>query len=331
MEKYPIAIATGDWHIRYTLQNRVIIQSIFKAIDEIVKAALKHKVPILFTGDIGQSDKHLPNQVFVYMMSYFGGLDRIGDSSDLHILGVNGNHDQPESSSIEGGIPEGYFTGLMRAFPNICTCIDMRHRHLEGANGVRVWGIPYLSDDRGFKEYIKKVRLEIKKTKRYKHILLYHGDLPGAKDTDNREVGSSLLTDYSLFKGFDLVIAGHIHKYQVLHKNVIIVGSITHQRRTDMGCKMGYVIIYNDLSHKFVPLKGYPEFKEYDPDTEKPTNDTDFWIPIKKVEVEEGTGEEKKTLNINNRVRIVKTYCKKNNIASKRKVKTIIRLIKETD
>lgn len=41
-----------------------------------------------------------------------------------------------------------------------------------------------------------------------------------------------------------------------------MIGAPNQQRRTDKNCKLGYWKIYEDLSMEFVPLKGFPKFKD---------------------------------------------------------------------
>lgn len=328
MVKKPIAIASGDWHIRYSIQNKVVLPFILKGINTIYDAAKALRVPVIFTGDIGQSEKSLPNIVFQALMEFFPEKEK----ENIVTIGIDGNHDQHESCTIKNP-STGYFSGLSKGFRTV-KCINFGE-YFDTSHFTMYYGIPYLSNDVELESYLKKLRVKVKRDKKrrdfIRHILVWHGDLPDAQDTDNIEVGTSIIADYGMFRGFDLVLAGHIHKYQVLQSNVIMVGSIMHQRRTDIGCQMGYVVIYDDLSHDFIPLNGLPIFREYDPDKESPSNDHDFWIPIRTVEITGKEDEKKSTININNKTKLARTYCKKNGIASKRKVKTLINIIKQTE
>lgn len=159
-----------------------------------------------------------------------------------------------------------------------------------------VYGVPYIDNNVGLSEYLKK--LELDKSK--KNILLLHTDYPGAKDTDGREIDSVENLNVNVLNKFDLVLCGHIHKPQRLSKKVYMIGAPNHQRRTDRDCELGYWKIYEDLSLKFVPLKNFPKFIDVERE-EDIKDDGNYYTVI----------PQKASTPVNNKHKITKQLSKK--------------------
>lgn len=87
-------------------------------------------------------------------------------------------------------------------------------------------------------------------------VLLIHQTVKGAKDgtwVAKRGI------DAATFKGFDLVLSGHIHEPQTF-PNGRYLGNPLHLRMTDVNSKRGAWVLDTDtLAMEFVPLR-YPEF-----------------------------------------------------------------------
>jgi len=71
------------------------------------------------------------------------------------------------------------------------------------------------------------------------------------------------------------------------------LGAPLQYRISDINAKLGYWIIYEDLSIEFARLEGYPEYKFYVSEDEK-EEDGNYWVKIDELEeksMEEGTYE----------------------------------------
>ena len=168
----------------------------------------------------------------------------------IHFIGISGNHDQSRKNYIDAKSPS-YLDKFGLIF-NQFTQVDLCSTSLD--INTDIWGIPYLHHNIGLIETIKGFKKQFTKSK---NILLIHTDLYGAKDTDNRIVGSVDNIPENMkkaFKGFDLVLSGHIHKPQKIDKNIFMLGALQQHSRKDKNCEMGYWEIYDDMSVLFKPL-----------------------------------------------------------------------------
>lgn len=257
-----IAVASSDWHYHiYDEFNEEGRRTIAKRglIKEIYGVAKTLGVPHFFCGDMVHNKKHLQNELLNVI-----SLDLPQLSKSVVTYGISGNHDQCFANNPENKSPN-YVKSFSRLIPNF-NCIDFKT--IEDEN-FTLHGLPYITHNRDY----QKLLGSFKTSKTKPNILLIHTDLPGAKDTSGREVGtvSGIPDSMDLFfDQFDLILSGHIHKKQRLTKKVIMLGAPDQQRRSDMGAVMGYWIIYNDLSVEFKRLSG-PEYKYSD----DPENDPD--------------------------------------------------------
>jgi DNA repair exonuclease SbcCD nuclease subunit len=261
-----IAIASSDWHINnwpaFNIDNRRLFLSLdqFRLISRLCK---KYKVPHLFCGDLFHKPKELDNEVITLASKFF---KQYFEDKAIHFIGISGNHDQSRKNYTDAKSPS-YLDKFGLIFNNFSQA-DFCNVALN--ENTDIWGIPYLHHNIGFIETVKNFKQQFKKPK---NILLIHTDLYGAKDTDNRIVGSVDNIPENMkkaFRGFDLVLSGHIHKPQKIDKNIFMLGALQQHSRKDKNCEMGYWEIYDDMSALFKPLTCYPQFKEYAKGTDKP-------------------------------------------------------------
>ena len=271
-----------------------------------------YKVPVFFCGDMFNTDQSLSNFIINEFTNKFNNsLFKYG------LYAITGNHDQADIN-IEGSKSISYIKSFSRVFSNLY-CIDFQSIDI---NDLVVSGIPYITYNLNFSQYVSAIKTYPNK----KNILLIHTDLYGAKDTDGRIVDSveNLPKDLdSLFKGFDLVLSGHIHKPQKLGKNLYMVGATNQLRKSDAGGEFGYWLIYDNMVPKFKPLQ-YPEFKVYK-DGDK-TDNFHFWYKAaEKQELQTG-----KVLDFGTESRAIlaERYCKVTGVTDRKKVKELKKVLK---
>lgn len=318
-----IGIAFSDLHFQNWKQfndNRERMETTFSIIERIAKAAVKHNCPILFPGDLVDHPKYVENVLLAYVGRACWELEMLR----LKVIGINGNHDLPKINTFKNPV-EGYLHHFSKmGAPFIC--VDFKHYDTPF---YRVHGIPYIN---GNVDFIDALKDRIKNLSEKGNILMIHRDLAGAQEPDGRIIDKDPEGDKKikkLFKKFDLVISGHIHKPQKIRrlgKNVYMLGSTNHQRRTDADCKMGYWKIYEDYSMEFFDLK-MPQFKYLQHDEEAP-NDRDYFIRLPKKEQQKASGEYSHTFRVaDKRDKLAKKYLKAKGIKSKRKFNTLMKYI----
>lgn len=321
----PIAVVFSDFHTakwkqfnetqQRTIQPYVIWSKIEQdMLDLDVKYAL-------FAGDWNDHPKHMDNEVMQVSASIGSALE----TSDLGIIGIDGNHDFSKVNSIDKNI-RGFFSHLS-VLNHHFICVNFKYYDTDD---FRVHGIPYIN---GNADYKKAVKIAIsKKHKSKPNILMIHRDLPGAVEPNGISIGD--MEDQKslkkLFKKFDLVISGHIHKPQIVTKlgdNVLMVGATNQQRRSDAGTKMGYWVLYSNMKLKFRNLK-QPEFKYYRDGEE--IDDYHYWIKLPPEPVEGVNSVEGKEFNSRqNRDTLVKNYMKVKGVKSKSKLNLLRKLIND--
>lgn len=301
-------------------ENGVRIHSHLQVLKYLDNLAFENKVPLLFAGDFFNNPNNLSNRLLRIVFPY------LVKGLKSYMIGIDGNHDQDSASSFRD-IPDSYFHTLSLLNDKIhCVNLDK----CEYKDYV-IHGIPYISYNIGFLEHIEKLSQNLDKSR--KNILLIHTDLPDAEDTNGSKSSSVKGVSkefYRLFKKFDLVLSGHIHKFQKLSSNCYMIGAPQQQRRTDMNCKMGFVKIYDDLSVEFQEIDFTPKFINITEENEKLNyKPNDFFTLIKKPNNRESkniNGEKlEKTKNLKN---IITDYCQNEKVSKIRKLK-LLKILKQ--
>lgn len=319
MKKKVVFIAFSDIQIEDWKQHSINHSRLYdnEKILEVIRAKCKkHKCSALFAGDLFDDPHSLSNRVLNTALLWLAQFHK----EEINLLGIPGNHDQCEQSTISNPSPN-YFTLASKLFPWIK---DVSF-HPERMGKYVVSGIPYLTGNVDFEKLVRREYQKIKDLP-YKKILLIHTDLPGAIDTSGREINSSNIkwNLKKIFAGWDLVLSGHIHKPQIIRKNIVMLGATHHQRVSDSGTDMGYWLIYEDLSYKFIKLN-MPEFKYLGANEKKP-KDHHFYIQ-EVVRGAKAEAEGKQDFSTVVPEKLARSYCKAKKIKSKTKRKLLTQFL----
>jgi DNA repair exonuclease SbcCD nuclease subunit len=321
-----LAIASSDWHLYDWPQHNEggrRLDVAYKFLTHIANEASRKSVPILFPGDLYHTPKAIDTVAYQYYNKVFRTLSGM---DNVHIYGISGNHDQVEKNTLDH-TSASLFLGACEAFPKLFTSVEYKGRVINGK--LNVIGIPYMFHNIGFDKLVERSRRYIRSG--IPNILLVHTDLWGAKDPSGYEVSNVENVPRNLgkfFQGYDLVLSGHIHRYDKLWDNVYMVGAPYQQRKSDMGCIMGYLRIYDDLSVEFVRYDA-PQFKVFDPDKGKPDTN-DYWMPL--VKAKKRDKEVIKKFNPNkSRKKLAEQYLKVKGIKSKSKRAALIRVLNRVE
>jgi len=318
----PIAIIYSDihhalWnsynhHYRRT-KNGLKVEKIIK-----LKAKLL-KVPILFCGDLIHKDKNMTNELIDQTLPTFN--KRFSSGPDTYA--ISGNHDQGKENTLDQP-SYSYINTFSKVFPKL-HCIDNQSIQ---TRKFKIHGVPYLTHDIGLN---KAIKMRIKELARgWPNILLLHTNLPGALDTDGREMETHLKKDiYKLLKAFDMVLVGHIHAPMKLAKNVYQIGAPNHQRKTDRDMDLGYWTLYDTMEMIFTPIK-MPKFVELEfGETAPDTKDFYYNKPPAKAETKSTTKHN--FSEVNNRKRLAKNYLRERHIKDHEKAEALLKVIKDLD
>lgn len=306
----------NQWNLSYEYSGDRLRDGI-NALNTIIDKARQHKVPMLFSGDFCHRPKSLDSEVIeAISMVYLG----------QKVIGIDGNHDQRKTNTHKNPSP-GYFSFISRMKESMY-CVNYTFMHYDG---TLIHGIPYMKHNVGFKTYLRRAHQTRLKHPQYKHVLLIHTDLPGVV-TENGMVMEKVenIKSLKVFKGFDLVLCGHIHKPQILSSKIINVGAPYQQNIGEMGQERGYWEIYEDFTCQFIPLTNIPTYKRYNPKKGPGDLSKHIWVPHIEAAAEVG-GEVLSKFDIKqSRKSIADYYLKVNEQKSKRKRKLLISLINKT-
>lgn len=322
-----IAILYSDLHLekwaKFNEHNRRLNNGLDVMRQIQKQSKINGNCPILFAGDLMHKHKAISNFLLQECLPIF---NKMWSGKGPTTYAISGNHDQSEENT-NTHISPSYIKTFSTIFKGL-ECVDYKSIDCGEFN---LYGVPYLTHDLGFSEVIDSFKL----SKNKPNILMVHTTVPGAQDTDGREINSTLngKTLDKLFGKFDLVITGHIHKpdlYRVGKTKVIQVGAPQHQRATDVKSDMGYVKIYDDLSFERV-FMNYPKFKYLEEG--KPLPDTKNFYIISHKE-KESRDENKVQNNFNMRTsksKLAISYIKERRIEDKRKKNALIKALKSTE
>lgn len=318
-QKQVIAIVFSDLHLniyaKFNENNKRTLDS-FRVLSIINEQCKKYQCPALFCGDLFHKAETLDQELAEICYNEFNKLGK------LNILAISGNHCIKKVSRI-GTHPFSWLYLVERYGIEI---MDYHNRPLSAYHqDIMVYGVPYIDNNVGLSEYLKKLKLD----KNVKNILLLHTDYPGAKDTDGREINSVENLNVNILNKFDLVLCGHIHKPQRLSKKVYMIGAPYQQRRTDKDCKLGYWKLYSDLSMKFVELKGFPKFVDVESEDEIKDDGNYYTVLPKKSSIQVNTNHQI-TKQLSKKV-LAKRYLKEKGIKDEVKTKLLIETLKKAE
>lgn len=266
-------IVFSDLHInmwsKFNKDNSRTLNN-FRVLHDIVGVCNEYDVPAIFCGDLFHKSTGIPIELLEILDDE---IDWLYNHMRKDILAISGNHDINRVNTIES--PKyslvKYLSNRLPRFK----CIDFTNLYIH--LNFKIFGVPYIDHNIGLSDYLNRLELDDNAN----NILVLHTDYPGAKDTDGRIVDSVENLNLNILNKFDLVLCGHIHKPQRLSKKVYMIGAPLQQRRTDSKCKLGYWILYDDLSMEFKPLK-YPKFIDVE-NSEDIKDDGNYYTVVPKT------------------------------------------------
>ena len=325
MPKKIIALAASDFHI-HKFRNFNTGNSRLKNCVRVLKVLSKRchslGVPLLFAGDWYHTPDHVENETHSMAMNTY---DRYFEQRGINVYAISGNHDMNQRNGVDHRSPshlEAY--QIFKTFHLIDCKVSVTDDFI-------IQGIPYMNNDQDLKHWINLHSANKGLLKKDRpSILLVHTDLPGAKTPEGFEVRETehIPQDLSIFKPFTLVIAGHIHKPQILGTNAIMCGSPIHQNLGDEGIDMGYWEVWDDgydLTVKFVPLKKFPQFKRG-----ADNGDGNFWVQQEVALVDEEIELGEFAIN-KTRKKLASLYLKRKGIVSPAKRRALIQVLNQAE
>lgn len=273
--KPKIIIHCADIHIRNVQRQEEygeVLEAFINKCAEIASNYEREEVRIVICGDLVHSKTTISNELFITASAFLRELEKIAD-----VIVISGNHDLLMNNKSRTDTLTALFE---TAEFEHCTFIDSVLDYESGIvcdNDV-MWALYSIHDD------YKRPDIEGAREENPNSLVigLYHAPIVGSI-LDNGTTSESG-SDMSIFEGCDIVMAGDIHKRQVLkYKGVKIVypGSLIQQTFGETVSSHGFVVWnLEDGSHEFVDVESQygmynieiEDIKDLDEDKEKITN-----------------------------------------------------------
>jgi len=243
-----LAVAFGDVQIHnyraYDKNTGRRLDNTLKAVEHIFDFAGKSGIEyILFVGDLFDQQKNLPTIVINKTVETFSKCFK--KHPNIIFLGITGNHDQSSQQLLEKDAISS-LTFLGNIFDNFVILDNKNYeipvdKDFSGTQPVKITGIPYYEYSEHFLTRLGQVSEEVKNNSaNYVNILLTHQTPTGL---GNPNIPVDVDVNDPKLECFDLVLNGHIHKYQEITKKFIDVGSPIARDADDEGDEKGYLVI----------------------------------------------------------------------------------------
>lgn len=252
-------IHCADIHIRNFMRYEEYSEQLDKFINECEKIASNYErdeVRILIAGDIVNQKNTISNELIVFTSIFLRRLEQIAT-----VIVIAGNHDMIVSNNSRTDTLTGIFQTAN--FEN-CRYLDMILDYKSGCvvDDNITWAVYSTHED-----YMKPdMDDSISNYPGNTVVGLYHGLIVGAK-LDNGTTADSGLNEDS-FTGCDVVMAGHIHKRQVLNRGdveIVYPGSLIQQSFGETISEHGFAVWRIEdgkLSREFVDIEN--DYSLYD-------------------------------------------------------------------
>ena len=250
MENIKIVIHIADIHIRQFQRLEEYSEQLEKVINkckEITKNYEKEEIRIVISGDLVHSKNNISNELMVFASFFLRQLEEIA-----RVIVIAGNHDL----IVENQTRTDTLTALFDTanFEN-CIFLDSELDYKSGCaidNNV-VWCLYSIYED-----FLRPTNIEETKeaNPNAKFIGLFHGQVIGST-LNNGYVSDSGL-DGEAFKGCDCVMAGHLHKRQVLKRGdteIVYPGSLIQQTYGETVSQHGFAVWdVENMSYNFIDI-----------------------------------------------------------------------------
>lgn len=257
----------SDLHIGKRLLERSFLEDQEYILRKIVNIVADEKPDaVLIAGDI--YDKTIPSAESVEIFDDF--LTRLSDVCK-NVFAISGNHDSAERIAFGSGLfKKGvYMSPVYRGNIEPITLADK-------IGDVDIWLLPFIKpstvrsyhdvDINDYTTAVKTVIEKLKIDKNKRNVLVAHQFVTGAEKSGSEEISIGGLdnVDAKVFKNFDYVALGHIHKKQTIDKKIRYSGTPLKYSFSELKNKNSVTIVElnDELSLKEIELEPKRELKE---------------------------------------------------------------------
>lgn len=242
-------IHLADVHIRPYVRLGEYSEVLSTFIDQVKDAVSKYdkdEVRIVISGDLFESKNTVSNELMTFSSFFLRQLEEIAQ-----VLVLAGNHDLVLDNTSRTDTLTALFDTAN--FDN-CKFLDAMLGYTSGCikDDNIIWAVYSIYDS-----YIRPDIDELKEEyPSCKIIGLYHGLVVGATMDNGSIIDGGI--DSDAFNGCDCVMAGHIHKRQVLRRNgidIVYPSSLIQQKFGETVSSHGFAVWnIEDMTYKFIDV-----------------------------------------------------------------------------
>ena len=254
-----LVIQIADVHIHNLHRHEEYAEQFDKLINKCKELTSKYKkdeVRILICGDLVHQKNDISNELIVFSSAFLRQLSDI-----CQVLIYSGNHDLLVNNKSRTDTLTGIFETAM--FDNVFY-FDMATDYKSACivdDGI-TWAL-FSIHDRFSRPDIDSAIMECPTNT---IVGLYHGTVKGAQLFNGYVADSGM--DGELFEGCDIVMAGDIHKYQVIKRGdveIVYPGSLIQQNYGETVTQHGFVVWdMENKTHEFVELPSAYGYYNYE-------------------------------------------------------------------
>jgi DNA repair exonuclease SbcCD nuclease subunit len=253
-------IHVADVHVYNFIRHDEYSEQISKFIEkckEIVEPYEYNEVRILISGDLVQQKNNISNELIVIVSYILRQLEQIAP-----VVVIAGNHDMLEGNKGRTDTLTGIFGAAK--FEH-CSYLDEQLSYSSGCviDDNIVWALYSIFDD-----FATPDLDSVRTGPETRVIGLFHGSVVGATLNNGTVMDNGL--DGDKFEGCDCVMAGHIHKRQVLKRGdveIVYPGSLIQQTFGETVSQHGFAVWnLEDMTYRFEDLDS--DYSLYDMEIE---------------------------------------------------------------
>ncbi|MGM9551491.1 MAG: exonuclease SbcCD subunit D [Clostridia bacterium] len=281
-------IHVSDLHIGKRLNEYSLINDQKYILCEIIKVINDNKPDCVFiSGDI--YDKTMPSAEAVSLLDEF--LDLLAQTKSKVFI-ISGNHDSAERLSYGQEAFKRQDIYISPVFSGEISKVEIKDSY----GKINIYLLPFIKpsnaraylEDENIETYTDGVDALIKKLnidEGERNILLSHQFVTGGERSESEEIsiGGLDCVDASVYKKFDYVALGHLHKCQKIKDNIYYSGTPLKYSASEASGKK-YVLIgqlkekgnLEITKHPLVPMRDYIDIKGQIEEILKSENKKDF-------------------------------------------------------
>jgi exonuclease SbcD len=243
---------TADLHLGKRVNEFSMIEDQSYILDQIFNLCKNNNIEVLLiAGDI--YDKAIPP---IDAINLFDNFLNLLNSINVTVLCISGNHDSNERLNFASNLLESNNIYIVSEFEKELKKISIKDIDFYLLPFVKYTYLNHCLDEKfvNYQEAMEYILLNNKLDKSKKNILIAHqfvtvdNQNPDLSDSETKSIGGLDSIDFRVFKDFDYVALGHIHKPQAMGRQTVrYSGSILKYSFSEVNVQKSVCLIDTEI------------------------------------------------------------------------------------